>query len=191
MMRKHLLLLFVLVVSISYYSKADSIPTLPKTSDSIFFNVKVKAIDLSEDGLPGSTHNDEVFLFIYKQNGSFLPQNLCAQFFRLDTLKRSKQFKISAGFLQPTDTLTFILLEQDTQKQTKGIEPVCRLYLNDIYANYLKNGNTNFVQYFDDDDVLGMYRVTGNKFDLTKPIIKKFETLNLFDWAVYKMEISK
>jgi len=37
----------------------------------------------------------------------------------LDTLKRSKQFKISAGFLQPTDTLTFILLEQDTQKQAK------------------------------------------------------------------------
>ena len=190
-MRKHLLLLFVLVVSISYYSKADSIPMLPKTSDSISFNVKVKAIDLSEDGLPGSTRNDEVFLFIYKQNGACLPQNICAQFFRLDTLKRSKQFKISAGFLQPTDTLTFILLEQDTQKQTKGVEPVCRLYLNDIYANYLKNGNTNFVQYFDDDDVLGMYRVTGNKFDLTKPIIKKFETLNLFDWAVYKMEISK
>lgn len=191
LMKKHLLLLFVLLAGKSYYSKADSIPLLPKTIDSISFNVKVKAIDLSEDGLPGSTRNDEVFLFIYKQNGSCLPQNLCAQFFRFDTLKRTKQFKINTSFIQPTDTLTFILLEQDTQKQTKGIEPVCRLYLNDIYANYVKNGSTNFVQYFDDDDVLGMYRVTGNKFDLSKPIIKKFETLNLFDWAVYKLEISR
>ena len=109
----------------------------------------------------------------------------------MDTLKRTKQFKIKTEFIQPTDTLTFILLEQDTQKQTKGIEPVCRLYLNDIYANYLKNGSTNFMQYFDDDDVLGMYRVTSNKFDLSKPIVKKFEVLHLLDWAVYKLEISK
>ena len=47
------------------------------------------------------------------------------------------------------------------------------------------------MQYFDDDDVLGMYRVTGNKFDLSKPIVKKFEVLHLLDWAVYKLEISK
>ena len=47
------------------------------------------------------------------------------------------------------------------------------------------------MQYFDDDDVLGMYRLTGNKFDLSKPIVKKFEVLHLLDWAVYKLEISK
>ena len=190
-MKKHLLILFVLVLFKTFNLIADSISLLPKVVDSITFNVKVKAIDLSEDGLPGSTRNDEVFLFIYKQNGACLPQNLCAQFFRFDTLKRTKQFKIKTEFIQPTDTLTFILLEQDTQKQTKGIEPVCRLYLNDIYANYLKNGSTNFMQYFDDDDMLGMYRVTGNKFDLSKPIVKKFEVLHLLDWAVYKLEISK
>ncbi len=190
-MKKQLLFLFVCVCCMTLKAQTDSISVVSKQADSISFNVKVKAIDLSEDGLPGATNNDEVFLFIYKQNGSCLPQNICAQFFRLDTTKRSKLFKITTGFIQPTDTLTFILLEQDTQKQTKGIEPVCRLYLNDIYANYLKNGNTNFVQYFDDDDVLGMYRVTGNKFDLTKPIVKKFDTLHLLDWAVYKLEISR
>lgn len=190
-MLKPLFCLFVVLFSILNSSKADSMPSLKSTTDSIIFNIKVKAIDLSEDGIPGSTFNDELFLFIYKQHGDVLPKNICAQYFRLDTAKRSKQFKINSDNILPTDTLTFILLEQDTQKQIKGIEPVCRLYLNDIFANYLKNGTTNFAQYFDDDDVIGMYRITGNKFDLTKPIIKKFETMHLFDWAVYKLEISK
>lgn len=106
-----MLLLFVLVLCKTFDIKADSISLLPIVADSITFNVKVKAIDLSEDGLPGSTRDDEVFLFIYKQNGVCLPQNLCAQFFRFDTLKRTKQFKIKTKFIQPADTLTFILLE--------------------------------------------------------------------------------
>jgi hypothetical protein len=31
------------------------------------------------------------------------------------------------------------------------------------------------MQYFDDDDCVGMYRVTGNKFDLSKPIVKNLK----------------
>lgn len=188
-MKKQWLLIFVACI---FYlpSRADSIPVTPKLPDSSFFKVKVKAIDLSEDGIPGSTMNDEVFLFIYRQNGGCLPQNICAQFFRLDTLKRSKVFDIRTSFVQPTDTLTFILLEQDTQKQIKGIEPVCRLYLNEMYANYQKNGTGGFLSYLDDDDMLGMYRVMGNKFNLSKPMVQKFESLHLLDWAVYKLEIT-
>ena len=171
--------------------KADTLPVLPAVNlDSISFTVKVKALDLSEDGTPGATMNDEVFLFVYRQNGACLPQNIAAQFFILDTAKRVKTIKIKTSKILPTDTLTFILLEQDSNKQITGIEPVCRLYLNDIYENYQKNGTTGFFKYFDDDDVLGMYRIMGSKFDLSKPIIKKFESINMFDWAIYKLEIS-
>jgi len=189
-MYKQLLLLFVGCFLLANMCYADSIPLI-KTADSFTFNAKIKAIDLSEDGIAGASNNDEVFFFIYKQNGSFLPQLITAQFFRLDTISRTKTFKIHTDAIASTDTITFILLEQDTKKQLKGIEPVCRFYLNDIYANYEKNGILKFEQYFDDDDMLGMYRVTGDKFNLSKPIIKKFETLNFFDWAIYKLEISK
>jgi len=170
---------------------ADSIQEIKIVKDSFAFNVKIKAIDLSEDAIAGATYNDEVYFFVYKQNGGYLPQLLTSQFFRLDTANRIKTFKIKTDEVTPNDTLTFILLEQDTKKQIKGIEPVCRLYLNEIYATYLKTGNYKLYDFFDDDDMLGMYRITGDKFNLTKPIIKKFETMNFFDWAIYKVEISK
>ena len=183
---------FLILCTICISIKADSIPKIfSSLSDSSIFFIKIKAIDLSEDAPPAATMNDEVFFFIYNQNGTYLPQNIFAQYFKLDTANRIKTFRIATPKILPTDTLTFILLEQDTEKQIKGIEPVCRIYLNEIYDNYLKNGTASFYEYFDDDDVLGMYRIIGSKFDLTKPIVKKFESLNLFDWAVYKMEISK
>jgi len=183
-----LLFLMSFVYGISY---ADSLTVLPiKMEDSIRIKIKVKAIDLSEDGVPGATMNDEVFFFMYKQNGKCLPQNVFSSFFKLDTAKKEQLFKITTDKILPTDTLTFILLEQDSNKQIKGIEPVCRLYLNELYANYQKNGTQNFFSYFDEDDVLGMFRISGDKFDLSKSITKKFESLNLFDWAVYKLEIS-
>ena len=189
-MYKYLLVLSVCVCFFKQNVQADSIPTI-SNKDSFSFNVKIKAIDLSEDGIAGSTYNDEVFFFIYKQNGNFLPQLITAEFFRLDTTVRTKQLNIKTDAILETDTLTFILIEQDTKKQIKGIEPVCKFYLNEIFVNYQKNGITKFQEYFDDDDVIGMYRVAGDKFNLHKPIIKKFESLNFFDWAVYKLEISK
>jgi len=185
---------FFIFIGISFWMSncfADSIQEIKTVKDSFTFNVKIKAIDLSEDAIAGATYNDEVFLFVYKQNGLSIPLLLAAQFFRLDTTSKIKSFKIKTDTILINDTLTFILLEQDTKKQIRGIEPVCRFYLNDIYNNYQKNGITKLQDYFDDDDMLGMYRITGDKFNLTKPIIKKFETMNFFDWAIYKLEISK
>lgn len=190
-MKKGIFLLLI-IGFISTKSKADSIPFIHQNfPDSNIFHIRIKAIDLSEDAPPAATMNDEVFFFIYQQNGDYLPHNIFAEYFKLDTANRIKTFRIATSKILPTDTLTFILLEQDTEKQIKGIEPVCRLYLNEIYENYVKNGSKAFFQYFDDDDVLGMYRIEGNQFNLSKPIVVKFKTLNMFDWAVYKMEISK
>lgn len=189
-MKKQFILIFVCLVFCVSYSYADSIQEIKPINDSLSFNVKIKAIDLSEDGV-GSTYNDEVFFFVYRQNGALLPQLVTAQYFRLDTIHRIKTFNLKIDSIAPSDTLTFILLEQDTKKQIVGIEPVCRLYLNEVYTSYLKKGNYKLKDYFDDDDVLGMYRITGDKFNLSKPITKKFETMNFFDWAVYKMEIYK
>lgn len=160
-------------------------------NDSISFKIKFTAIDLSEDGLAGASQNDEVFFFLYRQNNSLLPQLIVSDYFVLDTSNRVKTIAINTATILQNDTLTFILIEKDTKKSEKGIEPICRFYLNEIYTKYEKNKMANFEEYFDDDDVLGMYRITGDKFRLSKPIIKKFETLNFFDWSVYKLEISK
>lgn len=190
-MKNQFLFTFICLFLLTSSSYADSIQEINKLKDSFSFNIKIKAIDLSEDAIAGATYNDEVFLFAYKQNDDYLPQLILSQFFRLDTVNRIKTFKIKTDVIAPNDTLTFILLEQDTKKQIKGIEPICRLYLNEIYAAYLKTGNYKLYDFFDDDDMLGMYRVIGDKFNLSKPIIKKFETMNFFDWAVYKLEIYK
>lgn len=160
-------------------------------NDSISFKIKITAIDLSEDGLAGASQNDEVFFFLYRQNNSLLPQLIVSDYFVLDTSNRVKSIAINTATILPNDTLTFILIEKDTKKSEKGIEPICRFYLNEMYTKYEKNKMTNFEEYFDDDDVLGMYRITGDKFQLSKPIIKKFETLNFFDWSIYRLEISK
>lgn len=188
---KQILLTIAIFIFLLNKNYADSIPQMKVEQDSISFNVLIKAIDLSEDGITGASQNDEVFFFIYKQNGSVLPQLITAEYFKLDTTIRTKKLSIKTDAIASTDTLTFIILEQDTKKTIKGIEPVCRFYLNEIFANYEKNGVTKFQDYFDDDDVIGMYRVVGDKFNLKKPIIKKFESLNFFDWAIYKLEISK
>lgn len=163
--------------------------TITNTKQTKSFTIKIKAVDLSEDGIPGSTLNDEVFLFVYKQDGkTILPVNIVSEFFVLDTAKRIKVFKLNNEF-SAADTLTFLLLEQDTQKQIKGIEPTCRLYLNDLVDIYNKKEYSKFREYFDDDDVLGIWRFPVSKLDLSKPMIKKFETLNFFDWSKYRIEL--
>lgn len=155
------------------------------------FNIKINAIDLSEDAI-GSTENDEDFLLVYLQNGkSEFPIPVLQEFFVLNANKRITDFKIEMDTLLSTDTLTIVLLEQDTQKKMKGIEPTCRLYLNDIVNLYTKKEYTKFTDYFDDDDVLAIWRLKGNEVDLSKPMKKKFDMLNFFDWSKYTIELYK
>jgi hypothetical protein len=152
------------------------------------FNIKINVLDFSED----ATMNDEVFLFVYKQDGkSWFPIPLVQDFFILDTARRSKIFNVNTTSFSSTDTLTFLLLEQDTKKTIKAMEPTCRLYLNEIVALYNQKEYTKLREYFDDDDILGIWQLKASQLNLSKPMIKKFETLNFFDWSKYRIELYK
>lgn len=156
-------------------------------ADSINLSLKLKAIDLSEDFAPGSSYNDEVFLLVYKkQINQDYPIPLLREFFVLDTLKKTKTFSFKTDTLLSSDTIRLVLIEQDTRKQLKAVDAICRVYFKEIMQN--KNGRYEFL---DDDDLLGITEFNAQLLLDNKIYTKKFETLNLFDWAVYKVEFVK
>lgn len=165
---------------------ADSIPTYN-------FKIQVKAIDLSEDGVPGATMNDEVVMLVYKEDSSMcLPQTLFSGFFTMDSLKRTRLYGVQTDSVDAKDTYTIALLERDTRKSVKALDAICKIYLSQLYAGYVSG--TNKVGHFellDDDDILGFWRFSGAELLSGKPMMKKFESMNYFDWAVYKLEIKR
>ncbi|HUM51188.1 MAG TPA: hypothetical protein PK431_05205 [Chitinophagales bacterium] len=178
------LLLFIVTCFANNCYAQDSISKISKLN----FNIKIKVVDFSED----ATMNDEDFLFVYKQDGkNCFPIPLLQDYFILDTTRRNKIFNVNTTSFSSTDILTFLLLEQDTKKTIKAMEPTCRLYLNEIVALYNQKEFTKLREYFDDDDILGIWQLQASQLNLSKPMIKKFETLNFFDWSKYRIELYK
>ena len=70
--------------------KADTLPVLPAVNlDSISFYRKSKSIRFNEDGT-GATMNDEVFLFVYRQNSCMSSTKYCRTIFYFRYNKRVK-----------------------------------------------------------------------------------------------------
>lgn len=156
-------------------------------ADSLSYSIKIKTIDLSEDLAPGATFNDELVLLLYKKSvGIENPLPLVREYFVADSSHKTKTFSFKTDTLLNTDTLRLVLIEQDTRKQLKAFDAICRVYFKELLKN--KKG---YYEFIDDDDMLGITEIPAKTLLDKKTFIKKFETLNLFDWAVYKIEINQ
>ena len=182
-MKNYSILILLIYMKISL---ADTIPSQVQT-----FNIKIRALNLTEDAFTGATYNDEVFFIGYHHNGMNYPAPFLSKYFVLDTNVRTKIFKATTDTILPNDTITIFIVEKDSEKQLKGIEPTCRMYINDIVTESLRTDSSSYYPYFDEDDVIGIWRIFGKDFDLSEPIVKYFEGVNLFDWFKYKVEIYK
>ena len=156
-------------------------------ADSLTYSIKIKTIDLSEDLAPGATFNDELVLLLYKKSVNIEnPLPLVREYFVADSSHKTKIYSFKTDSLLSTDTLRLVLIEQDTRKQLKAFDAICRVYFKELLKN--KKG---YYEFIDDDDMLGIAEIPAKTLLDKKTFIKKFETLNLFDWAVYKIEINQ
>jgi len=156
--------------------------------DSTGFTLEIAAKDLSEDVSVMSSKNDELLILIYELSGedSILNAPVFVSQFILDTSDR----------VEKIDKLSFtknryqiFLIELDDDRTVEQIDPVIRIYNNEILRLF-KDKKYNLLQtYFGNNDLLGYAELNFHEKD--KPIeIECKGRLNL-DSYYYTMKFYK
>jgi len=144
-MKKQFIFLLV-ALSISHYLSAQS--------DSTNCTISLKAIDLSENMSRLSTKDDEVILLLYKKTNSeeTLHAPVCQTEFVLDSTRKEKT--LTNLTLQNSNYLIFIL-ERDDERTIEQIDPIFRVYYQEIAKLYAKKDWLGLEKYMGDSDLLG------------------------------------
>ena len=93
-------------------------------------SIDINAVDLSEDLNKLSTQNDELILLIYEVQdvNAILNALLYLSEFRLDA--QTNQQQLTTGIQKHSDLeLLILILERDTERPIKQIEPVLRIHI--------------------------------------------------------------
>lgn len=142
--------LFTLLLSNSYgYSQFDSTG----------FTLEIVAKDLSEDVSVMSSQNDELLILIYELSGedSILNAPVFVSQFILDTSGREEKMD-KLSFTK--NRYQIFLIELDDDRAVGQIDPVIRIYKNEILKHF-KDKKYNLLQtYLGDNDLLGYSELT-------------------------------
>ncbi len=170
-----------------YYRTEIQSLTIPQ-SDSLRFDCFLTAYDLTEDDSRISTKNDELVLLVYSDTSNNQnPKLMCQDYFIIDSLHQTKRLIFSDLNLDGS-VLTFILIEIDTRKNLKQIEPVVRLNLASLISAKKSGDITIINELLGDDDLIGFKSVSFS--DLEKEtIFIDFKGIHLFDSYNYRLQI--
>ncbi len=155
-------------------------------SDSI--TIKVESLDLSEDMSRLSSKNDEIMIILYEVSDS---EHLNAPiFFRSTVLDAKNRLKYIRGGLNETvDSLDimFFLLEIDTDKPIEQLDPVLRIYHNQIAKAYRELDYPTIRKFLGDEDFLGFKILTDVTYDT--PVSFSCKGVHRLDEFNYSIEI--
>lgn len=105
----------------------------------------------------------------------------------IDSLHDCKSFTLQDSLIW-NSIFTFVLIEVDTRKNLKQIEPIVRLNLHEI-QNAKQNGDFGVVlDLLGDDDLVGIKRVSCSEID-RRPVRINFKGIHIFDSYNYQIEI--
>lgn len=131
----------------------------------ILFSITITANDLSEDLTIFSTDNDECILFVYPVNDSLTADTLLImEQFQPGIKKKPSTFTTQKEWCKSYPQLMIVLVEMDTERSAKEIEPQVRRQLKKLNSTYTQERLTQGRDVLGDDDLLGARLVnTGNK----------------------------
>lgn len=149
--------------------------------DSI--QLKIEALNLSEDMSKLSTKNDELLILIYDQNDSAaLGSPLFERQITLDQSRRSVIWVLAKDkFVR--DKLLFVLIEQDTNKPMVQIEALVRVNYQRLMKAHLTKDYSEIQRYLGDEDIIGIKKIS------KLPIAFSFHGIHKMDMFEYKINL--
>lgn len=186
------IILFLLIIFFSCSRKVYEInnnqSSIKRLTKNGRFECKLTAYDLTEDVSQFSTKNDELMLFVYidSMNNQY-PKLIYQDYFVIDSLHKTKIFALNDSNMYGS-MLTFVLIEIDSRKNLKQIEPVVRLNLVDLTDTTQNIDIKSINELFGDDDLLGIKRIPLSELS-KKDFILDFKGIHLFDSYNYRIEI--
>ncbi|MEL7148248.1 MAG: hypothetical protein AAFO69_17880 [Bacteroidota bacterium] len=115
--------------------------------------VHINALDLSEDMSIVSSGNDELILIAYYDQSAPLGDPVLTRRVTLDQQNNSDTLSMVIAETKP---LLMFLLEQDTNKKLTAIEPILRVYTEQVIEAYNQMDYKIIEKYLNDDDILGV-----------------------------------
>jgi len=124
--------------------------------------VSIIASNLSEDMSKLSSGDDEVLFIVYEFQTPSLDAPLAYRFLHFTKAHTQHQFQIPKS----TSQLLIILLELDTESNIEQIDPVFRIYHQEIANAWKSHNQVILMNYLGDNDLLGISTVKApcNKF---------------------------
>ena len=183
MRRRIISIAAILLFNSDVYSQSD-------TSQSIEVSciLHIHAVDLSEDMSTMSSKNDELLLIIYKKqkHGMILEAPVYISEFVLDTSLREKKMN---DLQLPLSDYLILMIELDEERPVEQIDPVIRVYWENILLHHSKKDRTGLSKYLQDNDLLGYFELTFDKNFYEKEIeLKARQSMDLFHykWKLYR-----
>lgn len=117
----------------------------------------IKAIDLSENMSRLSSQNDELLLLIYEMEDSVkLGAPIVSCQFTLDLAMKTKRIDLPNTMITTNNQLLLFLIEQDSDVPVQQLDPIIRIYFQQIIKDFEANEYLQLEQYLGDEDLLGV-----------------------------------
>lgn len=121
--------------------------------------IQIEATDLSEDMNTLASGNDELITLIYHLDSSkTLKEPVYIQEFEFD--KENKFIELSTRISSEQKCqIMIVLLERDTERPLKQIDPIIRIYYREIMEAYQKHDLLTIRELLGDEDILGIRKL--------------------------------
>lgn len=190
--KKYLILIIpILILSCSkrIFNQVGAKSNTQKKENNLQLKCIVTGIDLTEDVSAVSTQNDELLFFVYADStGQIVPDIILQKYFVIDKWNLEKIIELNS-IHSNTSSLTFVLIEQDTEKNLSQIEPVVRLNIEKLIKAEAERDIRTINRLLGDDDLIGIKKLQSRHFKKRKKVVK-FRGIHLFDSFEYKIEIN-
>lgn len=143
--------LFLLIIAVLFYTSVKVIGQ----NDTI--QIFISSSNLSEDMKFSATKDDELLLIIYSLSDS--STTLGPPLFMERCSLSLNKMKDTLNWVKPQleDPYALFLIELDSDKTNFEIDPVLRVYYNEIIQCKKLKNYTCIEQYMGDEDILGTY----------------------------------
>ena len=166
--------------TVLFYSLLSNIFFLQ--TDKLELALTVEAHNLSEDMTRISSMNDEILLLIYNKDTSQLNTPVLSQRVDLDTANR--KVVISESIISQSDHYILFVLEQDSDSGVERIDPIIRIYYQEIIQAYEDKNYLEIEKYLGDDDLLGYVEFHSEPLKELKSQITGIYKMDRYDYSI-------
>lgn len=144
-------LIFLPLWLLTQYAHGQVIDSVAYQQDTL--EIVIESFDLSEDMSVASSGNDELIFVAYQEQPTPLAEPVFTYQTTLDQQKTSDTLRFNVPNQQP---MILFLVERDSDKDLASIEPILRIYAEQITEAYHQMDYKTISKYLGDEDILGI-----------------------------------